>query len=871
MEIDVDEFSSLLGVVEYSDLDTSLTELMEKTCRTLQRLLADKKGLGNWTWSVFVIQNTSIEQKAVGGVNANFRKTVTKRKVKTGMIATVINTDEQDVIYAPDVKELEKQEGKFYRILQSTESAIVARIERNNDVVGAINIESDRKDDFDLEIVSNIFGYVAKIISPILTINDFRSLISKYDNMFSRTLHVLENHEKNSLQVFFKDIIDLFYLEFRLDACILFMGIDNNNFRLVTHSRFDNYSSSCEPGTSIESVTSLLNRTIKARTDSPLSTSNITLEDLLGKNEISKGSLLEIDYARLYKLRVQPEHQYVLVAISNNQFNPPEIISAKRYEGLMQSSLHSYLALEKERLNKLEKVLAGDLYKAAILEESHSNFLEIATNKISETLKAEACLILFVRLIKNTEEQSKFSSTKLELVSSAHSSYSENIVDEEQVINILNQSSPEKSEFKYKKVEANAIGSSRINNIDIFMDDLEPGESQSDIKILLCLVNENLLPDKSYEELVENNISILLGYIANEINQCMQLINNSINNTDTKSGFEIIQRYSQNIEKATSFEELVQTLHKMFGKTYESGVEDSFLNSVNMLKGCNFSVFTLNDNDLISLTTLSKSIGELPPDSPSFKRGEGLTGKVIDSENGEIWVARVENTSNADLNCRSYWNKVLSTQFRYFYGKKIVFGNTIGVITLIGPRMPYFQEQVFSNTIKNIIGVLSDNISASGMKFKEELENTEYKEITRKILQYKGPRQKNVFLMIRFIKQDKYRLLRIKIEGILKKHGLNMLVADEHAYDEHLNVNLEAYMNACNYCIAILDGKSMNPNIAFELGFMRRAGAGCLLLKDIRLKELNADFLQKIWKEVDIENVDSISPIIETWIKRLKP
>ncbi|MEM9276078.1 MAG: hypothetical protein AAGA80_24425, partial [Cyanobacteria bacterium P01_F01_bin.143] len=321
-----------------------------------------------------------------------------------------------------------------------------------------------------------------------------------------------------------------------------------------------------------------------------------------------------------------------------------------------------------------------------------------------------------------------------------------------------------------------------------------------------------------------------------------------------------------------TFDQLVVSLHDIYGTIYESVDEKTLSSSVEILKDSYFSVFLLEDNQkTIKMTSLSHRILQLPPNPPVFERGNGITGRVIDSEESEIFVPRVELFERADLNCKSYWNKILSTQRRYFYGKQIEFGGKVAILVIIGARTPYFQEQIFLDTIKNLFDVLADFIYISDKKNVRLLSTQKFSyKLTEKIIAERGPETKNVFLVIRFIDNDKYKNIRQIIKSVLAEHGLNMLVADDRSYHHTLGMNLEAYMNSCKYCIAILDSIDINANIAYELGYMRSSLAECLILKDKNVGKLNnADFVHQIFEPVDLDNLETIRPKIEKWLYSL--
>lgn len=873
MEIEIQKISSLLSVIEYADVETSLTELMEKSCQIIKQYLQNNNcgGEGQWTWSVFSVRNITIEQKAVGGTHAALRIALPKRDAKFGMIALVIKPDESTFIYEEDTEQLPEE--KFLRILNNTKSAVVARIERNNDIVGVINIESDCVKDFDREITRHVLEYISNIISPILSIDDYRNILQKHNSMFSGVLAIIENHSKTTLEVFFKAVVDTFCFEFRLEASALFVGLDSSKFQLAAHSYLDNYSKSCEMGKTFTCDKTLLTRSIAATSNAPISKQNIKFSELVGINNVDIDDDGQINFVRLYKFDIHTEFKYVLVAISNNQSNPPDITNAKRYSRLIESFTRTYFELENNRLEKQEAVLVGELYSLAISENSHYTFLEAAAEKLNTMLNATACFILLVR--STTENKKPITQdSKYFLVTEVGSSYAKNTLDSGDIVDFLNTTASEVTGYNQPILITNdfmMLGSTRHTKVDIVIEPFDDKvELQSDIQIIVCLADSNQLStNRIYKKVLGVDIQNSLLTIIKEIRLCMQLINNSIKILDTRSGFEIIHKIAKKIEVSKNFDDLAKTLHLMYGTTYQAGDEETLSSVVQMLDNSYFSIFRLEDDGRIRMSDISKKLTQLPPSSPEFVRGDGLTGKVIDAENGETFVSRVEATSGADLNCKSYWNKILSTQFRYFYGKKIEFDNTIGVLAIIGARTPYFQEQIFEGTIKSLFGVLADIIHASGKRLSVS-ESNYYPLITKKIINNNGNMAKNIFLMIPFEGKDKYKNIREIIRNSIKEAGYNLLIADECQYAAALNENLVAYMDACKYGIAIFDSNMVNPNIAYELGYMYKSFSKCLILKDKNAEITQADFVPLIFEQVDFDQLATIPPKLEKWIKSLQ-
>jgi len=331
-------------------------------------------------------------------------------------------------------------------------------------------------------------------------------------------------------------------------------------------------------------------------------------------------------------------------------------------------------------------------------------------------------------------------------------------------------------------------------------------------------------------------------------------------------GLEIIQKKTGKIKSCNRFDELVLNLHHLYGKKYHAGNEETLSSAVQILNGSYFSVYQFDEDDnTIKMSAISRNFNELQVSQPVLSVGRGLTGKVMDDADGELFVSRVEATKEADIDCRSYWNQILKTQFRYFYGKKIVFDGTTAVITVIGARKTYFQEQLLESTIKSYFGSLSEIIRLSVPKVKTFI----YPDATKQILSETGIKEKNVFLMIPYIDDNKYMNIRQAIREVLASYGFNLLIADGKKYCEYLGENLVAYMDACKYGIAVIDNENLNPNIAYELGFLYKAGSRVLVLKDLNFTIKDADFMTRLYEEVDLEQIETVKKEVQKWVEGL--
>jgi hypothetical protein len=814
------------------------------------------KGKGQWTWSVFSVRNQMIEQKAYGGSYASSRRTIPKREAKDGMIARVIKQEESHILYEPETAKLSKEQ--FLRILDNTQSAIVARIERSNDdIVGAINIESDRKDDFEIESMTIVLIYIGKIISQVLSNDGYRTFSNKYNLMFSAALSLIEGHASRSPEVFFRDIVELFCLEFRLEAVALFINISKSNFFTAAHSHIESSPFQFpEIGKRFQCNSDTLLERAHRATNSCISHANISLSDLIGKAN-TEDHAKQNNFVRLYSFDISTSRRCVLVAVSSNKSIPPDQEMAMRYTKIIEAFTKTFSQLEQKRDEKLTSALAGELYGIAINTDAHTGFMKRAADKLADDLEVRACYILFLRAATSISTQSQ---PLYELVSSTGSSDADLVIEPNDLLNYINKNESSNEAGYSQPITKNTSrfhGIIRNLDIEFIQEPLDPDRG-GDNHIVVCLVGSKQTEDQEFRSAFGIDTSGSLANSIHAVRQCMNLINNSIKNLDTSTGFKIIHKKARNIEQATNFEKLAECLHSLYGNNYQMVDDETLSSAVQMLNGSYFTIYVLDPKDnCFKMCDVTKRFNNFPPGEPTFAGGKGLTGGVINQPGEELFVARVEITNDADLDCRSYWNKILSTQFRYFYGKKIEYGSTIAVITVIGARTPYFQEKVFKSTIKSFFGVLSDMIQKASSKYSSEFT---YPELTNQVLQKNGKKERNIFLMIPFARKDKYENVRRAIRSVLEEFNYTLVVADDRMISDTLFVNLIAHMDACKLAIAVIDSLPLNSNIAFELGYLKRSSTKCLMLKDKTITQMPADIRGHLYESVDLDQVNATIP-----------
>lgn len=873
MTNDFQKLVSFLDVLEYEDSGTSIDEVMEKAIDIMKdslKLANKDKGQGRWTWSVFSVKNRMIEQKAAGGEHVNQRKNIQSREALTGMIGRILSADSDHFLYEPDTTGLGRD--RFNPVLHTTKSAIVSRINRNHDVVGIINIESDTESDFDQDSIEEIALYTGKIIALILMTENHKLYMKQYNSMTSRAFSFLEDHKPIPTLApplsFLKDITDLFCLDFSIEAAALFISLGNSEFYFATHTKFDRYTQELpEIGRKINGMNSLLAKSVSRHQLNPTSAEHVDLVSLIGQDFQPKENK-HFNYARLYTFDVgsHPHNKYVLIAISINRFNLPDLTIAKPYIKLIESFTRSYFSLERQRLEQQQSILSGELYSLAFAADSYLSFLENAVEKLKYILAARDCYFLLAR---STPIQDHQVHDELKLDSTIPSILVDRTFEIEEIIEKINEQYAvnDGDTISLKHCKINLSTHAPEVCVDIIIDSADYyADFYSDLKIILCLVDSNQYANDEFKTTFGVEINTSLLNVIGNIRKCMNYINSSRKNLDICKGLEIIQSKVRLLDTCNHFSDLVRILHELYGKTYQSGDEQSLSSGVQILNESYFVIYTLNPQDnCLQMSNISSQFAELPPRQPTFKYGQGLTGRVVTEPSRELFIPRVESTNETDKYCKTYWNSVLQTQFRYFYGKRIDFDDTIAVLTVIGKRPSYFQEQLFESTIKSLFRFLAESIELTSPK----REIFAYPQYTKQILEDTGPKEKNVFLMIPYRADKKYASIRSAIRETLSSHGYNLLVADDHKYSDTLSENLTAYMDACRHGIAVIDTNTFNPNIAYEIGYLRKAGVKLLILKSNKVRIKYADLQSLLYDAVDFDSIDSVVASTEKWMNGL--
>lgn len=113
---------------------------------------------------------------------------------------------------------------------------------------------------------------------------------------------------------------------------------------------------------------------------------------------------------------------------------------------------------------------------------------------------------------------------------------------------------------------------------------------------------------------------------------------------------------------------------------------------------------------------------------------------------------------------------------------------------------------------------------------------------------------KTAFIMMGFADTPVHREITKAIKQALASVGFSGVRADDKEYHPDLYPNILTYMYGCGFGIAVFEQgvvTPINPNVAFEVGYMLALKKRVCLLKDNTLPNLQADLIGKLYLAFD--------------------
>lgn len=112
----------------------------------------------------------------------------------------------------------------------------------------------------------------------------------------------------------------------------------------------------------------------------------------------------------------------------------------------------------------------------------------------------------------------------------------------------------------------------------------------------------------------------------------------------------------------------------------------------------------------------------------------------------------------------------------------------------------------------------------------------------------------NCFLIMPFGETEFHEQMVKTLKHIMDGLGFNLLRADDKYYTDDVPSNVETYMNGCSFALAVYERVTTdahNPNVSFEVGYMRGHKKPVCLLKERTVEKLPSDLEGMIYVEFD--------------------
>jgi len=144
---------------------------------------------------------------------------------------------------------------------------------------------------------------------------------------------------------------------------------------------------------------------------------------------------------------------------------------------------------------------------------------------------------------------------------------------------------------------------------------------------------------------------------------------------------------------------------------------------------------------------------------------------------------------------------------------------------------------------------------------------------------------KSVFIMTAFRDDARYKVAIKSIKDELSSHGYQGFTADQFELNDDLWANVRCYMHGCAHGIALVTADEvmiedkletrdgvLNANVITEAGYMMGLGKDILVLKDERVKLLQADWVGMLFKPINFDDPETTTrDAVNQWLtKRIK-
>jgi hypothetical protein len=659
----------------------------------------------NKTFTIHMVEGSQMRVIAHGGVNDSFRIQVNElRSIELGITGKVFR-DNDLAYYSPDVKDCKY----YFEANESTKSEYVIRLANNNGTFGVLNFESSIENDFNDE-EKEILLCVADHISTALQnkrIYDLQEMVLNCIRILDRSnLSEQPNLERSLLETineFIESINEHVKGKSGLSYCTWYFS----SWSLLKYTYTSN---------EISVIASSNNDEINAVLEKQ------TILRLLRENIISEKPYFKVEtfkqvFWNLKKLEGGNEHLFMYLSSENVIYlkNDVNLIDKLNTCFLMFSNYYKFLLQRKTEINRKREInLLEELIKLSD-EIDPTQYFNSLARIICLKINSDWCFIYLRNNFKRRYDVDyiyELKSMHFRTTAVDRDEFSQSYYSPGEGLTGLTISKrgfiasedcfadPRSAIFDRKVFEVRGLLKSKFLGHPILVPGMEKEPSFQDVFGTITIGRLT----NSYDDLDREHLSSISIIIAKEL----QRRNLLSNNNNLKSYIKILNELPNSLIECKSENEILNLLSDFIPKY----LSEQF-----------YSVFKLNDEGILELeaperySQLRNVNDEKVIKPPSFRIGEGLTGRVI-KDKSSIFEPDVQGKGMPE--CRNFWVGIIGVEDRYFIGVPIKCpinpDNFYGVLTLNGKK----SELVNERRCESIDPVLYENFT---MKVLESISN----------------------------------------------------------------------------------------------------------------------------------------------------
>jgi hypothetical protein len=675
--------NKLTNLVSLQQIHLSIESLLALILKKgLDAIDKDRK-----TFTIHLVEHNKMRVIASGGENIDQRKTDDKPRSSDSGLTGKVYTQKLPSYYAPDVS----QAHGYIEANKTTKSEFILPLkDKNSNYFGVLNFESSEYRDFEKEETREVLACVAQHISIALQNK------KKYD-LNQTAIDIYTEVFDENYQDFQRDICDSNKLKDSFEELIkkttkVFLFFTGNSF------------SSCLFAYSKKDSTKIVSIARQGKNTFDELTANLSINRRNLNDAILDNSFVSVNNKEIYwHLKGINDHEFYYFL--HMCFDEPYINTNDEFTNILKicvDKLTKNIQFIKQGQKKIEIQKELNLLKEIIsLPENleKSRFLNSVAEKICYYLDVDWCFIYMydthAKYFKQTDSQydlraMKFAKGDVSIDEFDKTSYTPGegligaVITSRDFIESTSFSDERRINTNRKVFEVRGINDSSFLGYPI--------------KDYSYDIQENY---HSYDDILG---VITIGRISNHF----ELEDRDIlKKVSTLVGNKLKSRWFLNSH--VNFKSYINLLEKLPIRLVECNSEDEIFTALSefipsFLDEQYYSIFKLDEENILRMVSPKKYL-ELDNNPPTFKQGEGLTGKIIDK--GYIFELNLHEEGHPE--CKKFWTHIIGTDDRYFMGVPIKYPNQekfYGVITLNGRKPeafdPVFYEEITLKTIKSI-------------------------------------------------------------------------------------------------------------------------------------------------------------------------